>query len=160
MKEVVVKKKDAVFWLDSNGRWHNEFGLFRNKKIIDFFHRSIRRDENGYHLYQKKDEYVEKVYFPYDDCALFVFDVLGEDDTALVLNTHKRITLKPKKLFIQADSLYMQAGQERIKFTERSLMKLAGRIEEQNDQYFIRIKNRRYRLPNLDVTRNSPESDI
>ena len=153
MKEVVIKKEDAVFWMDGNGRWHNQFGLFRNKKIIDFFHRSIRRDEAGYHLYQKKDNCVEKVYFPYQDCALFVFEVVGEDDATLILNTQRQIPLKPKKMYVQDDSLYIQAGEERIKFSERSLMKLARRIEEENDQYFIRIRNRRYRIPRVDADR-------
>jgi hypothetical protein len=153
MKEVVIKKEDAVFWLDGNGRWHNQFGLFRNKKIIDFFHRSIRRDENGYHLYQEKDNHVEKVYFTYQDCALFVFEVVGEDDATLVLNTQRQIPLKPRRMYVQDDGLYMQAGEECIKFSERSLMKLARRIEEENDQYFIRIRNRRYRIPRVDTDR-------
>jgi hypothetical protein len=151
MKEVVIKKEDALFWLDGNGRWHNQDGLFRNKKIIDFFHRSIRRDENGYHLYQEKDDYVEKVYFPYQDCALFVFDVVGDEDTTLILNTQRQIPLQPKKMYVQDDGLYMQAGEERIKFSERSLMKLSWRIEEESGQYFIRIRNRRYRIPTVET---------
>ncbi|MBW1695092.1 MAG: hypothetical protein JRJ41_13325 [Deltaproteobacteria bacterium] len=67
IKEVVVPKEDAVFWLDAFGRWHNEHGTFEHKKIINFFHSSIRKDADGYYLYQKRDDsIIEKVYFKSD----------------------------------------------------------------------------------------------
>jgi len=37
-------------------------------------------------------------------------------------------------------------GEETIKFAERGLMKIADLLEYDNDQYFIRVKNRRYRI--------------
>ena len=78
IKEIVISKEDAVFWLDKNGCWHNDAGKFRHKKIIDFFNRSIRKDADGFHLCQLRDNCVEKVYFPYEDTALFVFDVIED----------------------------------------------------------------------------------
>jgi hypothetical protein len=64
-----------------------------------------------------------------------------------VLNTKKRIKLKPKKLWLRDDSLYMQSGSANIKFIERGLMKVSDLLEFTNDQYFIKVKDRRYRIP-------------
>ncbi len=147
VKTIEISREEAVFWLDENGCWHNTDGKFRHKKIIDYFHASIKRDRKGYHLYQAHENYIEKVYFDYEDKALFVFDVLQESDIMLVLNTGKRIKLKPRRLFIENDRLYMHLGDEVIKFAEQGLMKIAPFLEEEADQMFIRSKNRRYRIP-------------
>jgi hypothetical protein len=69
--EIIIPKERAIFWLDKNGRWHNAHGEFEHKKIIDYFHSSIKRDENGYYLFQKRGDVQEKVYFHYEDTALF-----------------------------------------------------------------------------------------
>src|SRR5210317_1057507 len=96
-KTIEIPRDEAVFRLDGNGCWQNADGKFRHKKIIDYFHSSIKRDQKGYHLYQGHDSIIEKVYFHYEDTALFVFDVHLESDIMLVLNTKKRIKLKPGK---------------------------------------------------------------
>ena len=150
-KEIVIDKEDAVFWLDKNGCWQNENGKFRHKKIIHYFHSCIKRDRQGYYLYQVNGNYAEKVYFSYEDQALFVFDVIRQDGVSLVLNTKKKIKLKPRKLFIKNDCLYMRMGEEIIKFAEQGLMKIAQLLEEESDQLFIRIKERRYAIPAMDV---------
>jgi len=147
LKTIEITRDEAVFRLDGNGCWHNSDGKFRHKKIIDYFHTSIQRDQKGYHLCQAHDKYIEKVYFPYEDKALFVFDVIENNDIMLVLNTKKRTRLKPKKLFIENDNLYMQLGNEVIKFAEQGLMKISSFLEEEGDGLFIRSKNRRYRIP-------------
>ena len=48
--EIVISKEDAIFWLDENGRWHNAHGEFQHKKIIDYFHSSIKKDKKGYQI--------------------------------------------------------------------------------------------------------------
>ena len=120
IKEVVIGQDEAVFWLDENGCWQNEHGKFKHKKIIHYFHSSIKRDRQGYYLYQENGNFAEKVYFPYADQALFVFNVIQQDDVTLILNTKKQIKLKPRKLFIKNDCLYMHMGEEIIKFAEHS----------------------------------------
>ena len=147
VKKIEIPRGEAVFWLDGNGCWHNADGKFRHKKIIDYFHSSIKRDRKGYHLCQAQENFIEKVYFHYEDKALFVFDVIQESDILLVLNTKKQIKLKPKKLLIKDDSLYMHLGDEIIKFAEQGLLKIAPFLEEEGDLLFIRSKNRRYRIP-------------
>lgn len=146
MKELVIPKDKAVFRLDGNGRWYNKFGRFQHKKIIDYFHACIRRDQDGYYLFQIRDDIREKVYFSYEDTALFVFDVIRNIDVVLILNTQKKVKLKPKKLCIKNDHLFMLNGDELLKFSERSLTKIADLLEQENDDYFIRFKGRRYRI--------------
>ncbi|MEJ2728353.1 MAG: MFS transporter permease [Deltaproteobacteria bacterium] len=144
--EIVIPKEKAVFWLDENGRWQNVHGEFQHKKIIDYFHSSIQKDEKGYYLFQERGNLREKVYFHYEDTALFVVDLIKENDITLILNTKKRVKLKPENLFTRNDNLYMRMGKETIKFTERGLMKISDLLEFSDEQYFIKVKNRRSRI--------------
>ena len=145
--EIVIDRDKAMFWLDSNGCWQNRHGKFRHPKIIRHFHASIRRDRHGYHLYQENGCHVEKVYFRYEDQALFVFDVLQNDDIILVLNTRQHVKLNPRKLFIKNDNLYMQTGEEVLKFVELGLMKISLLLQEENSQIYIQISSQRYPIP-------------
>jgi len=142
-KEFVVPKEEAVFWLDVRGRWHNKHGVFEHKKIIDYFHSSIRKDADGYHLLQEHDDYtVEKVYFKYEDTALFVFDVKPQDDSdniRLILNTKDEIPLVPENLFVQNDNLYMEHAGHRIKFIDRAMLKLSHRLKYDQHRYRIEL---------------------
>ena len=144
--EIVIPKDKAVFWLDKNGRWHNAHGEFQHKKIIAYFNASIKRDQKGYYLFQQRGNLREKVYFHYEDTALFAVDLVENDHITLILNTQKHVRLKPKNLFTQNDSLYMRLGNENIKFAERGLMKISYRLEFSDDRYFIKVNNRRYRI--------------
>ena len=144
--EITIPKERAIFWLDKNGRWHNAHGEFEHKKIIDYFHSSIKKDQNGYYLYQERENLREKVYFRYEDTALFAVDLIKDEDITLILNTKNQIKLKPRNLFIRGDDLYMRMGEEIIKFTERGLMKISDLLEYENDQYFIKIKGKKYSL--------------
>ncbi|MBW2406721.1 MAG: MFS transporter permease [Deltaproteobacteria bacterium] len=150
-KEVVVPKEDAVFWLDAYGRWHNKHGVFEHKKIIGYFHSSIRKDADGYHLFQKHEDHtVEKVYFKYEDTALFVFDVKTEGDSdkiRLILNTKEEVALTPENLFVQNDNLYMDHAGHRIKFIDRAMMKLAHRLKCHQHRYCLELSGRIYDIP-------------
>ncbi len=130
LKEIVIKKEDAVFWLDKSGCWCNDGGKFRKKKIIDLFHQSIAKDDDGYFVSQIRDDILEKVYFRYEDTALFVFAVIFNDDIILQLNTGKKLTLNPSMLCVKDDNLYLTDEDERIKFSERALMQISSIIEE------------------------------
>ncbi len=145
--EIVIPQDKAVFWLDKNGRWHNAHGEFEHKKIIDYFHAAIKRDKKGYYLFQERGNIREKVYFHYEDTALFAVDLINDPDTTLILNTRKRIKLKPKSLFIKNDSLYMKLGAETIKFSARGLLKISNLLAFEDKKYFIKVKNRRYKIP-------------
>lgn len=151
LKEVVVTRENAVFWLDAHGRWHNKHGAFEHKKIIDYFHSSIRRDAAGYHLFQKHgDGTIEKVYFKYEDTALFVFDINIPNDSGtirLILNTKEEIFLDPSTLFIQNDNLYLEHTGHRIKFIDRAMLKLAHRMKFDQQRYRLEFRGKSYDIP-------------
>ena len=97
---VTIPKENAVFWLDKDGFWHNRHGKFEHPRIIAYFHGAIRRDEQGYHLCQQREEVLEKVYFHYEDTALFIFDIRPERAHALLLNTGREIPMDPSHLSV------------------------------------------------------------
>ena len=150
-KEFVVPKEKAVFWLDAYGRWHNKHGVFEHKKIIHYFHSSIRKDADGYYLLQKHNDHtIEKVYFKYEDTALFVFDVKTQNDSdniRLILNTKNEIPLAPKNLFVQNDNLYMEHAGHRIKFIDRAMLKLAHRLKFDQHRYRLELSGKTYDIP-------------
>ena len=156
MDVVVIPKERAVFWLDGNGRWNNEFGRFEKKKIIDYFHAAIDRDDGGYFVQQERDGYLEKVYFPYEDTALFVFQVDMGDPVRLRLNTGREVALNPEALLIRNDSLYLVLDGERVKFTDRAMMKIASVLEDQADVCFIRIGGKTYPVPEINTAESVP----
>jgi hypothetical protein len=147
LRQVVIPKEKALFRLDGRGRWHGEGGEFLHRKIIEHFHTSIRKDKQGFHLMQRHRDFVEKVYFPYEDTPLFVFDVLRGEKIELVLNTRKRIQLMPRKLSIRDDDLYLRVGEDRVKFTEHALIRLSPFLEFEENQAFVKVGGRRYKIP-------------
>ena len=146
LREFVIPKEEAVFWLDKDGRWRNEDGRFRHKKIIDHFHASISKDDNGYFVSQQRGDCLEKVYFRYEDTALFVFDVICDPEIILILNTQKRIKLSPGQLFVHNDNLYVMDLDDKIKFAEYALIKISNFIEEKDDRLYITIRETRYKI--------------
>jgi len=145
--EVVIPAENAVFRLDARGRWCNRHGVFRNPRISEHFHAAIRRDAGGYHLRQELPDRVEKVYFPYEDTALFVAQVALGDPVALTLNTGRRFDLDPEALFVRGESLYLTLEGERVKFTEQSVLKLSEVMEFTAAGYGLRVGARLHRIP-------------
>ncbi|MCP4756709.1 MAG: MFS transporter permease [Proteobacteria bacterium] len=150
LKEVVIPKERAVFWMDKNGRWYNEHGRFGLRKIVRRFNASIEKDEQGYYVTQINGQVREKVYFPYEDTVLFAIDIEKKAEIILRLNTGRRLKLAPADLSIENDSLYMHLGDERIKFSDRSLVKMSDLIEYNEGRYSLRIGNEAYPIRNLD----------
>ncbi len=151
IREIVIPKEQAVFWMDKNGCWNNEHGKFSHKKIIDYFNSCIRRDADGYYLTQINGDIREKVYFPCEDTALFVTDIVKTDeDIRLILNTKAELRLIPENLHVRNDCLYMQNGEERIKFAERAMLKLADCMEYENGQYRFLSKEGKTEIPRLE----------
>jgi hypothetical protein len=147
LPEHVIPKEKAIFWLDGRGFWHTAKGKFENRNIINHFHSCIRKDAEGYYLEQEHPEYREKVYFLYEDTALFVVHILKDDGIVLVLNTGKKVKLKPRRLFIKGENLYMMLGEESAKFTEQALLRISDYMEDETGHFFIRVKGRKYKIP-------------
>jgi len=150
LKEIIVSREDATFWLDRWGYWCNAHGRFEHKKIIDHFHAAIAWDEQGYYVSQVNGDFREKVYFRYEDTALFVFDVLTGDGITLVLNTRRQMELNPGALFIRNDYLYLRNDKALIKFNELSMLKISRLFEHDGDTCFITIKGERTAIPAMD----------
>jgi len=147
LPEIVIPKEKAVFWMDRFGRWHNESGRFEHKRIVDYFNASIGKDQDGYFVVQNRESVREKVYFFYEDTPLFVVDVRRECSIELVLNIGRTIPLTPEDLFVSKDTLYMRIGDERIRFTDRSMIKLSSALDYEDGKYCFVYAGTRYLLP-------------
>jgi len=146
-KQIIIAKEDAVFWMDENGTWHNEHGKFEHPKIIRYFNRSIKKDEAGYYVHQATDTVEEKVYFSYEDTAVFAVDVrIEQQDIRFVLNTGETILFDSQRLFTKDDNLYLQTPDHRVKFSSRALLKMSKFMEEKNGQFFLTINGKTYPL--------------
>nr|NJM02641.1 DUF1285 domain-containing protein [Desulfobacula sp.] len=144
-KLIVVPREEAVFRMDKNGTWHNEHGKFEHPRIIRYFNSAIKKDENGYYVHQETGECEEKVYFPHEDTAIFVVDlVMDGRDHRLILNTSDKTTLDQGELFIESDQLYLQTPDHRIKFSSQALVKISKFMEEENGEFSIRINDKTY----------------
>ncbi|MCF6246646.1 MAG: MFS transporter permease, partial [Desulfobacula sp.] len=119
-KLVVIPKEKAVFWINKNGEWCNEHGKFEHPGIIKYFNASIKKDDNGYFVHQSSDELEEKVYFPYEETAVFAIDIIDKKEFTLITNTGQTINVNPENLFEKDDSLYMETIDHTIKFTSRA----------------------------------------
>ncbi len=137
IKERVIPREKAVFWMDKHGRWCNAHGPFEHSKIIQYFNASICRDESGYFVAQEYNGQREKVYFKYHITPLFALDIIEPPPRRLILNTGRLIDFNIQDLFVMGDQLYLDCGGEWIKFSERAMLKLAGQLKIENDVYFI-----------------------
>jgi hypothetical protein len=148
MKETVIPKEKAVFWLDRHGYWRNRHGRFERPRIIARFHASIAYDQEGYYLTQTNGDVREKVYFHHEDTALFVFDLRTTGQAMhLILNTGRQITLVPASLFIVGDALYTVVEGERIRFAERALLKMSRFLEDDGATCYFRLGDVRVPIP-------------
>ncbi len=137
---IVIPKEKAVFYMDGNGIWHNAHGRFEHPKIITHFNRSIQKDDQGYFLSQMIDDgRREKVYFPYEETAVFAVDIRPTDGLTLILNTGVRHILDPNTLFIRKDNLYLETPDHLIKFNQQALAKMARYLEDTDQGLAVNI---------------------
>jgi hypothetical protein len=156
--EIVIPAQDAVFWMDSRGRWCNRHGPFRNPRIIDYFHRSIRRDADGYFVTQVRDGLREKVYFRHGETPIFAVDVRLSHPPLLLLNTKRQIPLEPSSLWIRADTLFMKHGSEVVQFSERVMVKLSSLMEDTPEGLDLRLEGVRHRIREKEASGGQPDS--
>ena len=147
LETITIPREDAVFWLDAEGRWHNEHGPFEHPKVSAYFHTCIRRDEDGYYVGQQRDAVYEKVYFRFEDTALLVFRVdLQPDAIALKLNTGREMPLVPGDLYIREDHLYVRTPEGPARFNQASLLEISRRMDDEDGELFIAIGNDRFKV--------------
>nr|WP_321402480.1 MFS transporter permease [uncultured Desulfobacter sp.] len=130
-KQNIIPKEEAVFWMDQDGTWHNEHGKLEHPKIIKYFNQSIGKDDQGYFLSQTLNDVEEKVYFPYEETAVFVVDLVKkENGIMLILNTLGTIALDPEALYTKSDALFMETDAHLIKFTQNALARMSSFLAE------------------------------
>lgn len=162
LKEMIIPKEEALFWLDKNGIWHTEDGKFEHPKIIRHFNASIQKDEMGYHLCQPREGLLEKVYFLYEDTALFVIDIKKgqEQELTLVLTTRERLPLDPGQLFICNDNLYVLTPDHRIKFAQRALVKISAFLEDKGDILCLNLGGVFHDIPEKEPCNSNCPADL
>ncbi|MDD9302193.1 MAG: MFS transporter permease [Desulfobacter sp.] len=143
----IIPKEQAVFWMDSNGVWHNEHGRLEHPKIISYFNRSIQKDDQGYFLSQIIEDREEKVYFPYEETAIFVTHIHIKDKIELLLNTSQKIMLDPGRLYIKKDSLFFSTPPHEIKFTSHALAKISKCLKEADQGLMLQLGENQYFIP-------------
>jgi len=144
---ITIPKEDAVFWLDGEGRWHNEHGPFEHPKVSAYFHACIQQDADGYYVGQRRDDVYEKVYFSYDDTAIFVFRVnIGTEEIVLQLNTGRKINLEPVDLFTKNDHLYTQSPLGVARFNQSSLLEISKQMDEEDGVLYILVGQARFKI--------------
>jgi len=146
MKQIMIPKENAVFWMSKDGNWHNEHRRFGRPKIIRYFDSSIQKDNNGYFVCRQTDEFEEKVYFAYEDTALFVFDIKAGEPMRLVLSTGQTLLLASEQLIQIGDSLYIETADHRIKFTQNTLLKRSSHMKEENGLLWQVLNNQRWEI--------------
>jgi len=130
-KQNIIPKDQAVFWMDKDGTWHNEHGKLEHPKIIKYFNQSIAKDDQGYFLSQIINDVEEKVYFPYEETAVFVVDLVKKDaGIKLTLNILETIALNPEALYIKADALFMETDAHLVKFNQKALARMTSFLKE------------------------------
>ncbi len=138
LEEYVIPREEAVFRMDSQGNWHNESGKITKSSIIRYFNNSIQKDENGFFVVQEIGDRREKVYFPYEETALFAIDLKFKSEGVILrLNTKKELLLNPHDLFVKGDNLYMDHEGGVIKFSERSLVKISKFLKYKDEHTYI-----------------------
>jgi hypothetical protein len=137
IKERIVTKEEAVFWMDGRGRWCNRHGPFEHPKIIAYFNSSIGMDSRGYFVQQILNGFREKVYFRYEGTPLFVVDIIEQDPVVLMLNTGRSVELDPGNLWIRNDHLCVTIGDEYAQFSEKTLIRMTDWIQCEKDTMFF-----------------------
>jgi hypothetical protein len=150
IEQRIIQKDHAVFWMDKDGHWQNEHGRFEHPKLIRFFHESIQKDENGYFVFQKTDQFQEKVYFNYEDTAVFVFDISIGKHIRLLLNTGDKIGFEQGRLIQKGDCLYLDTPEHRIKFSQNTLMKLSRYLKDTDGSLTITIDEQSWKVLKAD----------
>lgn len=140
----IIPREKAVFRLDKNGNWRTCDDRFENRRIINYFHSLIKKDQDGFFLKQEHPHYIEKVYFPYEDTALFVTRIFEKDGLTLCLNTGLQIPLEPENLLLKNDNLYFRSGEDLIKFNQNALITLSGYMEDVDDHLVIEISGQKH----------------
>ena len=145
----IITKEESEIVLSENGEWFHQGEPFENPKIIAFFHRAIRKDENGnYFLYNAYKEKEENVYFDVKDTAYFIKDISFDENNNVFrgrLNTEDEVELKLKTL--EEDKrgvMYCRVlDNDKARFSKYALLELSKHAIMEDDQVYIELNGER-----------------
>jgi hypothetical protein len=148
----ITSKEESQIRLSETGKWFHQGQPFENGKIIEFFHRAIRKDDQGeYFLYNRVGNKTEHVYFEVADTAYFVMDIGSKPETNLlegILNSGQQVSIAIESLVEdERGAMYCQVlSNDRARITQPALEKLADMSEMDKAGVFIKILGQKHYL--------------
>jgi uncharacterized protein len=141
--------------LDASGRWFHRGEPVANPRVAEFFHRSIRVDDQGAcYLSNRVDGEEERVYFRAEDTAWFVRRLRlaapngAEATLVAALSTGSEIALAPDGLSQGAGGvLYARLPDgQRARLTSQAACDLGEWLREEGGQVWLVLGARRVPL--------------
>jgi hypothetical protein len=148
----IVSQQDSQISLSERGQWLLNGEPFENQKIIEFFHRAIRKDDEGrYYLHNAFDGRRERVYFRVEDTAYFVHHLLPKPDGKSLLgslNIGQAVEIDPRS-FEQDERGVLVCrvlDGDRARLTTNALHELAELAQQDESGIFLVLAGERFDL--------------
>lgn len=137
--------------LDAEGKWFHNGRPFLNKKIIDFFNRSIDITEDGIYVVSYSD-YVHPIIV--EDVPVFINGIMFIDkDTEketvqIALSSGETEILDVSTLYLKDNALYcrVSSGKFPAKFKRSPNYEMLSCAEEDDEGFFITLCGKKLRL--------------
>ncbi len=148
----VVAVEDSGLELTERGDWLHRGEPVENAKIATFFHRAIRRDDQGrYYLWNAFDGKQERVYFRVADTAYFVRHLAVDEEREHLqasLNTGAAVAVDPASFEQDARGImYCRVlDGDRARLTTNALHDLSELVDEDADGIHLQLGDRRVTL--------------
>lgn len=134
--------------LDAEGKWFHNGKPFLNKKIIDFFNRSIDITEDGIYVVSYSD-YVHPIVV--EDVPVFINGIMidykdtDKESVQIALSSGQVEILDVSTLYFKDNALYCRVmnGKFPAKFKRSPCYELLSRVEEDEKCYYINLCTRK-----------------
>jgi Uncharacterized protein conserved in bacteria len=139
----IVSKEESGISLSARGDWFHHGEPVLHPRVIQLFHRAIRRDDEGrYYLYNVVGALEENVYFEVEDTAFFVLRLEFDEATksfTVCLNNEDKETLDVKTLREDERGVMYCRTQDgdRARFSQSALMSLSDFVKTEGDLIYI-----------------------
>lgn len=148
----IVPAEESGIVLDERGRWFHQGQPVENAKIGEFFHRSIKKDDQGrYYLYNEMDSLREMVYFEAEDTAYFVKHLALDDERhRLLASLNTGIAVEIDARTLEQDErgvMYCRVlDDDRARLTTNALHDLSDLVHEDDHGIFLQLGEQKIRL--------------
>jgi hypothetical protein len=141
----IVSKEESGISLSARGDWFHHGEPVEHPRVVQLFHRAIRRDDEGrYYLYNALGTLEEHVYFAVEDTAFFVLRLDFDQATrsfTVTLNNEETETLDVKTLREdERGVMYCRTKNgDRARFSPSALMRLSDFVKTEGDLIYIDV---------------------